>query len=1088
VNCPRCDTPTETAESVCSVCGFGPAATTLKEPARAPKRVRSGLGTLGPVDAATRPSTARTPIGPAHVPPSEFPEALRDRFEVLRQLGTGGMGVVWLARDTRLGREVAVKLIRESTPDLERRFEREGRLLAGLEHPHIVRLYDYGTADGASYLIMEYVRGKPLSVRLAEGRPTTTEAVRIAVDILAGLEEAHRQGIVHRDIKPANVFLESTGSAKVADFGLARRSDDGDSIGSGQSHGLIVGTPGYMAPEQARAETAEPVADVYGAGVILHEMLTGQRLFTGSFALIGEMQSRGVAPPSSANPGVPAALDEVVTRALSVKPEARPGAAEMRASLSAWLDRTTRSGRALLTDAGVPAQPYKLLEHMGREDAPIFYGRDEEVAEVAELIESARVRVLFVFGPCGIGKSSLLRAGVLPALDPARYEPIVLTGGPDPAAALREAIVARALALSVANPGDQPLTPTLLELQPRLALDLMLLAQTPASRTPVLILDQLEEVFTQNPRGSPRIAALHELVALLVESQALRIKVMLSFRTEFRGELFPLEERLRRYQRSFGVREIGLNGLVEAIEGPSSLGAFGFTYEDGFAQWLADDILRSTQERGESMLPVMQIVCRQLYDGMRQRGEKIIGRQLYDSEVGGTSGALRRYVEERLGSPEYAEASGMARNILKQLTMKEEGGERFARVLDEEEALEFPDRERARIALERLVADHLVLREAGDEGRRRVRLASEVICSLVDAWALEPDDTERAARVLTRAHRQWQDMGRAHRDLLPAGPLALIQRQRPHLQQLSPAEQEYIDLSVRYHQRRRLTLTALVSLPLVAMFGALFVLISHSVAEQVLDGEQRRLESARRLVGEFIQRHYERLLGESTVIAESPKLIAAMDTGDPPTVLAEAERYRDIIHSSLFVLTDAKDAVLSSLGTRHERIASATEIPGLNGEKPATGVLVRPRALFLVVTVPLRTQGGVQGHLTTGFEVDRAFADLIKNVAGADVIIALEGRAAVHTLPVSDEAIAPIAASPPGELKPVWIGAEQYLPMPITLAQHGGHAGASIMLLRSLSTARAFVARVRTMLGFFDVSALTLTLLLYAFLLRRWYQ
>ena len=772
-----------------------------------------------PTPALTRGQ--RTEPGP-RTSPTVPPASLAERFEVLGLLGCGGMGVVYRARDLRLGREVALKLLLDVSPEMQAMFRREARTLAALEHDHVVRLYDFGVAEEKPYLVMEYVRGAALSVRLSEGRPTIAEAARTARDVLRGVAAAHAQGIVHRDLKPANVFLEegARSRAKVADFGLARsaRADadpprtatsarEGLAQATSVTDGGIMGTPGYMAPEQSGGVEVGPPADVYAWGVILHEMLTGQRLFaTGDLMALFGRQYAGPPPaPSTVNPSVPHALDALVTRCLLPDPAARPDAEAALAELTAWMDGV-RQARQPRPGVDLPVSPYKFLAHFEPADAPIFFGRDPEVLEMAGAVESA-TRLLLVFGPCGVGKSSLLRAGLVPALDPARFETLVLSPGPD---AARHAIAA--LVDAAGHRLEE------VEASPRRLLDAVTQLARFTGKTLVLVLDQLEEVFTQNPRGSPRPAELFRMVELLVDSGA-PVKVVLSYRTEFRGDFFPLEERLGRQARTLAVREVNRAGLIEAIEGPSRLPGYHFAFSDDLPERLAADILAGAQQGGDKALPVLQIVCRQLFERMRAKGQHRIDTALYEGALGGTRGALERYVEERLAGPEYASRGAMARQLLKALTVKEEAGERFSRASDEEELLDFPDREGARLTLERLLSDHLVIREASG-GRRRVRLASEVICGVVDGWAVEPDEAERAARILSRARRQWDEQGRRDDDLLRGGALALVERQLGALKDVSAPERELVARAQAARSRRHVR-AGLLALALACVTGGL---------------------------------------------------------------------------------------------------------------------------------------------------------------------------------------------------------------------------------------------------------------------------
>ena len=217
-------------------------------------------------------------------------------YEVLEQIGAGGMGEVYRARDTRLGRDVAVKLLPPAfADDPERlgRFEREARLLAALNHPHIAAIYGLEHAEGKRFLVLELVPGEDLSARIAQGPIPLEEALPIARDIAEALEYAHEQGIVHRDLKPANIKITPEGRVKVLDFGLAKalESEEGTDPRLSQSPtilassptiaGVILGTAAYMSPEQARGKSVDKRSDVFAFGSVLHEMLTGKQAFQG---------------------------------------------------------------------------------------------------------------------------------------------------------------------------------------------------------------------------------------------------------------------------------------------------------------------------------------------------------------------------------------------------------------------------------------------------------------------------------------------------------------------------------------------------------------------------------------------------------------------------------------------------------------------------------------------------------------------------------------------------------------------------------------------------------------------------------------
>jgi Tol biopolymer transport system component len=261
-------------------------------------------------------------------------------FKITAKLGEGGMGAVYRAQDTKLGREVAIKVLPEgliADADRVARFEREAKLLAALDHPHIAGIYEVGDEGAVHYLAMQLAEGETLAARISRGAIPLSEAVGLALQIAAALEEAHGRGIVHRDLKPANVMVDDKGRVKVLDFGLAKAFEaSGGAVGNaGLTHsptltaqmtaaGVILGTAAYMAPEQAKGGEADKRSDIWAFGVLLTEMLTGHPLFqepTVSETLASVLKSE---PDLDRLPaGVPAALRRLLDRCLRKDPKER---------------------------------------------------------------------------------------------------------------------------------------------------------------------------------------------------------------------------------------------------------------------------------------------------------------------------------------------------------------------------------------------------------------------------------------------------------------------------------------------------------------------------------------------------------------------------------------------------------------------------------------------------------------------------------------------------------------------------------------------------------------------------------------------
>ena len=258
-------------------------------------------------------------------------------YEVLAPLGAGGMGEVYRARDTRLERTVAVKVLPpllSSSPDARQRFEREAKAISKLSHPNICAIYDVGSDGGVEYLVLEYLEGETLSARLAKGALPLDLALRYGVEIAKALEKAHRQGIVHRDLKPGNVMLTKSG-VKLLDFGLAKALHPAGPIESLTSaptaakditrEGTILGTLQYMAPEQLEGKEVDARTDIFALGCVLYEMTTGEKAFAGDSqaSVIAAILAAQPAPISSLRSATPAALDRVVRTCLARDPEDR---------------------------------------------------------------------------------------------------------------------------------------------------------------------------------------------------------------------------------------------------------------------------------------------------------------------------------------------------------------------------------------------------------------------------------------------------------------------------------------------------------------------------------------------------------------------------------------------------------------------------------------------------------------------------------------------------------------------------------------------------------------------------------------------
>jgi serine/threonine protein kinase len=265
-------------------------------------------------------------------------------YKLQSLLGAGGMGEVYRARDLRLDRDVAVKLLPEHLaghPDALKRFEREAKAVAALSHPNILAIHDFGAEQGLNYAVMELLEGETLRSRLTRSPLGWREAAEIGAAVAEGLSAAHAKGIIHRDLKPENVFLTTDGGVKILDFGLARVKravlPDAETLTTIEvtKQGVVMGTPGYMSPEQVRGEVADAPSDLFSFGCVLHEMISGRRPFARATAAEMIVAILNAEPPPLIGAGreVPVELERVIRRCLAKKPQERRQSARDLASV-----------------------------------------------------------------------------------------------------------------------------------------------------------------------------------------------------------------------------------------------------------------------------------------------------------------------------------------------------------------------------------------------------------------------------------------------------------------------------------------------------------------------------------------------------------------------------------------------------------------------------------------------------------------------------------------------------------------------------------------------------------------------------------
>ncbi len=438
------------------------------------------------------------------------------QYEIIRKLGSGGMGVVYLARDSKLGRKVAIKLLRAHEPEFTGRFLVEAQTTARCTHENIVVIHEVGEHQGDPFMVLEYLEGQTLAELRGTPQPVT-RITEIIAGVVRALTRAHQEGIVHRDLKPENIFLTTAGTVKVLDFGIAKLlRDETDRAPQSRNpvnvaaplsradarRSSISGTMAYMSPEQwGVGGEIDHRTDIWAVGLILYELLSGRHpLETTPNALTWVRELQYVFPPlTGAAPQVPLELGSVVDTCVRKRKEERYSDANaLLRALEPFLPGHLTAGPIQL-ELG----PYTGLRAFQEEDATRFFGRDKEIAALAlRLLETPMVAVV---GPSGIGKSSLLRAGVIPTLKASdeRWRVLVTRPGRDPMAALAR-VVAPMVSGGLSAADEQKLQN---DLRARLILEPgyfgnVLRAESRRLNAKLLVLvDQFEELYTLETHG-----------------------------------------------------------------------------------------------------------------------------------------------------------------------------------------------------------------------------------------------------------------------------------------------------------------------------------------------------------------------------------------------------------------------------------------------------------------------------------------------------------------------------------------------------------------------------------------------------------
>jgi WD40 repeat protein/serine/threonine protein kinase len=865
------------------------------------------------------------------------PGELVENFKIVRLVGRGGMGEVYLARDMRLGRKVALKVVHRSALGDETailRFFQEAKVTARFNHPHIVTIYGVGEHDGQPYVALEYLEGQTLRERLEGGRPGVRETLRVGLAIAEALAEAHSHGILHRDLKPGNIVLPKDGRLRVVDFGLAksvqavRSADSGsfaqidpeDSGAMALSQLLtmrsgISGTPPYMSPEQWEGEDVEGATDIWALGVLLYELLCGMRPFRAtSIHILGSaICSDEPSPTIPEQYEVPAELADLVHACLSKRADERPDAAEVVRVLRGLVSPRDRS-------AGSEASPFRGLLPFTERHTDLFFGRDDEIGAFIERLREEPV--LPVLGPSGAGKSSFVQAGVIPRLrEQGRWRVIGLRPGRRPFESLRMRLVSGSggrrtgEAVTRRTSGSGSLDSQIQTIDVEDVKALIGGASLSSSSAPVadwedsgssldaerfqqtlvespaklavylqqlaeleetrvlLFVDQLEELYTLNDDDEVRRGFM-DAVCSAADDPNGPVRVIFTLRDDFLVRLAETPGARQALGHITVLRSPDADALHEILSRP--LERSGYRYEDhGMVREMVQAV------GGEiACLPLLQFACSRLWEN-RDRKAKVIPRDAY-REMGGVEGALARHADGVLEgmTPDQLQT---AQRILLRLVTPE--GTRA--VVTRSQLLEAVG-DGAEDVLDRLIRGRALMVRKSEEpgGGALVELVHE---SLVGSWDRLRRWIDAGREELSflaevnQAAELWEKRGRRVEEVWSGDALGDGLRRAERLAAVPDLVREFLDAGAslaRRRQRNKRIVLAVVILLLAAISVVLALQNREARQQRGLAEDRRRLAEEKR--AEALREGAGAALVRGDLIETRAKLRGSFEIQDSP--------------------------------------------------------------------------------------------------------------------------------------------------------------------------------------------------------------
>ena len=872
-----------------------------------------------------------------------------EQYELIRELGRGGMGMVYLARDVRLGRRVAIKFLAHDDPSRAARFQAEARVTARCKHENIVVIYDIGEVQGYSFMALEYVEGITLRAWLRQRwQRATDDAVELASEALAptlaptaepvsaslaaelmipvvrALAHAHSLGLVHRDLKPENIMLARDGGTKVLDFGIAKvlaaqaRQQTAEPDKAQQwaqrdfetRADVLVGTMPYMSPEQWGAGEVDERSDLWAVGIMLWELVAGRHpLAPLSVGRLGSVSDLELSMPSMVEirPEL-GPLAGVIDRCLRKRSSRRTAdAGALLAELEAVAAGRHVRHRSVADEPEEPEEPFAGLAAFQEGDAARFFGRDRDIASVVARLRNRRMITLL--GPSGTGKSSFVRAGVIPALKRSgqRWESFIIRPGRRPMGALTRLLGELEVGEERASRGeDDEAQVALLErlhAQPGY-LGAVLRERCRDRRSRVLLLcDQFEELYTLGASFADRAAFVGCLEGVADDASS-PLRVVLSLRSDFLDQVAEDRALTREITRGIALLPpMARDDLRQTLVRP--LAATGYAFESSAMVESMLDELEATR----APLPLLQFTAARLW-AARDRASQQITEASYEAS-GGVAGALAIHADAVLASMSSREQR-LARLAFSNLVTDE----RTRAIVSQSElrALAPAGDSDAMVEVVLRLADaRLLLIESDADRGATVELCHE---SLIGRWPTlgrwldeQRDDALFRARLRTAA-RQWHEQERSE-DLLWRGRAAAdagrwLESWRERVEadgdntrgraELGERDRDYLDAVVGLAQRarrrrRRLRLAAFAAVSAVALIFLLLALSARRSAVQAREQSARadvQAVEAARLAAEA-SAQAERATNESMLARDASRMAAATTArsqDDPNLVLA----------------------------------------------------------------------------------------------------------------------------------------------------------------------------------------------------------